>query len=203
MTYAAQLIDAVKEAKGLTTYRAVADALDVTEQALNAWRKGRGSPMPQERVLALCEMAHIADPGPWLVGIQADATRGEARRALDSVLDRVRPAVATVGTLAVALLVVSGLASNQHEHAGALAFLTATPEAGVLYIMRNWHCLGAGRAGLFDSCPRERPCSTARLAGLSLGRRPIHVPMHSTNDPSTVAKTFRVNGPVGGYGDDI
>jgi len=128
MTYAAQLIDAVKKARGFKTYREVAAALDVTEQALNAWKKGRGSPMPEERARELCAMAHIADVGPWLVGIHADGLSAANKPAWESVLDRVRPAVATVGTIAVALLVVSALPSSQQDDAvSAFAFLNAIP----------------------------------------------------------------------------
>lgn len=105
MTYAAQLIDAVKTARELKTYRALADELGITEQALSGWRRGHGSPMPPERVMQLCELAHIADPGPWLIGVQSDAVRiTGVRKALESVLDRLRPTVAAVGILVGASL---------------------------------------------------------------------------------------------------
>lgn len=124
MTYAAQLIDNVKKVRGFKTYRAMAEELEIHETTLSQWRKGVGSPMPEARVLQLCEMAHIADVGPWLAGIHADGvTSKEARTAWKTVLDRVRPAVATVGTIAVALLVASFLPSNQGENVAAFAML--------------------------------------------------------------------------------
>ncbi|UNK44023.1 helix-turn-helix domain-containing protein [Luteimonas sp. S4-F44] len=125
MTYAAQLIDAVKEASGLSSDRELADALGVKPPTLNQWKHNKGSPMPPERVMQLCEMASIADAGPWLVGVQADAVRITAvRRALESVLDRARPSVAKVATLGAASLVYCGLAALQ-----------AAESAGRMYIM--------------------------------------------------------------------
>ncbi|MEN4903336.1 hypothetical protein [Luteimonas sp. TWI1437] len=114
MSYAAQLLEAVKDACGYENYSEVADALGVNKTAVSQWRHGKGSPMPPERVMQLCEMASIADPGPWLVGIQADAVRITAvRRALESVLDRARPSVAKVATLGVVLLASFGLGGTQ------------------------------------------------------------------------------------------
>ncbi|WP_149193481.1 hypothetical protein [Luteimonas suaedae] len=116
MGYASQLIDEVKSACDFKTYRALANALGVHEVTLSQWRKGIGSPMPEERALQLCEMAHIADPGPWLIGIQMDAVKTTAvRKALESVLDRVSPSVAKVATLGVVMLAVytlPGFAEN-------------------------------------------------------------------------------------------
>lgn len=105
MTYAAQLIEAVKSACDYGSYKALAEALDVHEATLSNWRHNKGSPMPAERVMELCEMAKIADPGPWLVGVQADAVRiTSVRRALESVLDRASPSVARLATLGAVLL---------------------------------------------------------------------------------------------------
>lgn len=104
MTYAAHLIDAAKKAAGFRTYTDMATALDVDKGTLSNWRNGHGSPMPQERIIELCEMAGIKDSGPWLVAAQADAARSDAvRAALESVLDRVRPALAGVGLLVLGL----------------------------------------------------------------------------------------------------
>ena len=59
MTYAAQLIEAVKSACDYGSYKALAEALDVHEATLSNWRHNKGSPMPPERVMQLCEMARI------------------------------------------------------------------------------------------------------------------------------------------------
>jgi len=114
MTYAAQLIEAVKGACELGSYKALAEALGVHEATLSNWRHNKGSPMPPERVMELCEMARIADPGPWLIGVQADAVRiTSVRKALESVLDRASPSVARIATLGAASLACYALAAAE------------------------------------------------------------------------------------------
>ena len=120
--YAAQLIDAVKDVCEIPSYRALAERLQVHETVVSQWRHGKGSPMPPERVMELCEMAKIADPGPWLVGVQADAVRiTSVRRALESVLDRASPSVARLATLGAVLL--AGYALLPADEALAAAFM--------------------------------------------------------------------------------
>lgn len=108
MTYAAQLIEAVKAARGLSD-TGVAKALGVKQPTVSQWKHAKGSPMSAERVLQLCDLAGITSEelrGYWLTGVMRDAvTTTGVMRALDGVLDRVRPVVKTAGMLAVALLV--------------------------------------------------------------------------------------------------
>jgi hypothetical protein len=121
MTYAAQLLEIVKSAKGLDTDAALARLIGVSKPALSDWKHSRGSPMPQERVLQLCEIGHIAeaDRGYWLTGIQRDAvTVTGVMRALDAVLDRLRPVVATAGMLTVVMLGGYALSSGAETSQG-------------------------------------------------------------------------------------
>lgn len=131
--YAAQLIDAVKEARKFTSYAALAHAMGVDPTAVSQWRRGKGSPMPEDRVMQLCEMANIADPGPWLAGIYADSvSNAKARRELESLLDRIRPSVATAVMLGAALL-----ASFSPLSPAQAATLAQAKQAQPIYIMRN------------------------------------------------------------------
>jgi transcriptional regulator with XRE-family HTH domain len=104
MNYSTQLIDAVKLARGLTHDTEVAEAIGVNKTAISQWKNGHGSPMPEERVLQLCELARIADPAPWLAGVHADGVKdAQAKKQWESLLDRLRPSVATA-MLGVVLL---------------------------------------------------------------------------------------------------
>ncbi len=105
--YAAQLLDLVKTHLQLPSDTALAERIGVNRSAISQWRRGLGSPMPAERVIAFCEMAAIAeeDRGYWLTGIMRDAvTTTGVMRALDGVLDRIRPTLAGVGIIAGVLL---------------------------------------------------------------------------------------------------
>lgn len=73
MTYSAELIEAVKTANGFTTDHEVAKAIGVSRATLSEWKKAKRSPMPESRVLELCTMANITEPGPWLIAIHAEA----------------------------------------------------------------------------------------------------------------------------------
>jgi transcriptional regulator with XRE-family HTH domain len=114
VSHAAELIDAVKERTGLSN-TALAEALGVKQPTVSQWRSGRGSPIPEERVLQLCKLAGITDTGPWLLGIHADNVRDKAaRKALESLLDRLK-AAAIAGVVAVALLPQMAHASTASE----------------------------------------------------------------------------------------
>lgn len=148
--YAAQLIDAVKDACGLKTYREVADALGVHETAVSAWRKGKGSPMPEERVIELCAMAKIADPAPWLAGVHADGVHNKAAKKMwESLLDRVRPSIATTAAmLGVALVGYYALSSQTNE---MLAFfpVISSPMHIMSSVRRGWRRVLFARASVF------------------------------------------------------
>ena len=144
MSYAAQLLDAVKDACGFKTYKDIADALHVDQTAVSQWRHGKGSPMPPERVMELCEMARIADPGPWLIGVQADAVRiTSVRKALESVLDRASPSVARLATLGAVLL-------------AGYALLPAHEALATAFLMPAWTVHYANFNGSADAVPRPR-----------------------------------------------
>jgi len=164
MTYAAQLLDAAKSALKLTTYKDLANALAVDPTAISQWKLGKGSPMPPERVMELCELAHIADPGPWLIGVQTDAVRITGiRAALESVLDRARPTITTAGIVGAVMLAAYFHTGSTDASSALLAFVPALPLN--LGIMRNGVVLGvvALCAVLWlTQRIRHRHCSKAR-----------------------------------------
>ena len=108
MSYAGQLINAAKEAKGYATDKELAMALGVTQPTVNQWKHNKGSPMPEDRVLQLCKLAGIKDAGPWLIGVHGEAVRNtEARNALT----RLARQLGAAAVVSVAALLPMGNAS--------------------------------------------------------------------------------------------
>lgn len=100
MPYAAELIDAVMRATGLPQ-AALAKHLAVAAPQVSKWRHGT-TPIPEERLNQLLELGHFdeATREYFTLGVMRDAvTTTGVMRALDGVLDRLRPALARVGIL--------------------------------------------------------------------------------------------------------
>lgn len=133
MTYAAELIDATMTATGLSQ-AALAKALGVAPPQVSKWRH-KTAPIPEEKLTAMFDLARMDEAAReyYTLGVVRDTvTTTGVMRALDGVLDRIRPALARVGILAVVLL--AGYAPPQQANAGPKA--EPEPQAA-LYIMRN------------------------------------------------------------------
>lgn len=132
MPYAAELIDAVMRATGLSQ-AALAKHLDVAAPQVSKWRHG-ATPIPEERLNQLLEMGHFDEAAReyFTLGVMRDAvTTTGVMRALDGVLDRLRPALARVGILVVVSL--GALAPYQQ----ASATTTQAEPLNPLCIMRS------------------------------------------------------------------
>lgn len=121
MTYAAELIDATTKATGMSQ-NAIATALGVAGPQVSKWKHGT-KPLPEEHLNRLLEMGHFDEAAReyYTLGVMRDAvTTTGVMRALDGALDRVRPALARVGTIAVALLAGYGLLQADEAIAAAM-----------------------------------------------------------------------------------
>lgn len=123
MTYAAQLFDAVKDACSIKTDATLAGHLQVSKVTIHQWRHGK-SPLPEARLNELLDLGHFdeATREYYTLGVMRDAvTTTGVMRALDNVLDRLRPALARVGIIVVASLVgIPALPSTASDHMGGL-----------------------------------------------------------------------------------
>lgn len=134
MTYAAELIDATMDATGLSQ-AALAKALGVAAPQVSKWRH-KTAPIPEEKLTAMFDLARMDEAAReyYTLGVVRDTvTTTGVMRALDGVLDRIRPALARVGIITVALL--AGYALPPQASAGPKA--EAEPKSA-MYIMRNW-----------------------------------------------------------------
>lgn len=121
MTYAAELIDAVMRATEISQ-AALAKRLEVAAPQISKWRHGT-TPIPEERLNQLLEMGHFDEVAReyFTLGVMRDAvTTTGVMRALDGVLDRLRPALARVGILVAASLVYALLPEGD---AASMAFV--------------------------------------------------------------------------------
>jgi hypothetical protein len=86
MTAITKLLDKAKETCSVNSDAALAERMQVTRAQLSSWRVGR-EPMPEDRIAILARLAH-ADAGEWLILIEAEQARGEARKAYGSLIKR-------------------------------------------------------------------------------------------------------------------
>lgn len=124
MTYAAQLIDATIQATGLSQ-AALAKALGLAAPQVSKWRHGT-SPIPEDKLAAMFELAHLDEAAReyYTLGVMRDAvTTTGVMRALDGVLDRLRPALARVGMLMVVSLAAFGPTPSEAANLNAGPFV--------------------------------------------------------------------------------
>lgn len=86
MTAGNKLLDKAREACSLSSDAALATRLGVTRSQLSSWRVGR-EPIPEDRIASLARLAHL-DAGEWLLLVEAEQARGEARKAYGLLVKR-------------------------------------------------------------------------------------------------------------------
>lgn len=85
-TAAKKLLDKAAANCSPSNYAGLAARLEVTSSLISAWKLGR-YPMPEDQIARIARIAQ-ADPGDWLVLIEAEQARGEARKAYGSLVKR-------------------------------------------------------------------------------------------------------------------
>lgn len=124
-----KLLDKAKETCSMSSDAALAERMEVSRQQLSRWRKGH-DPMPEEQIARLARIAQ-ADAGDWLVLIEAEQARGEARKAYGTLVKR----LGIAALLSMAAMPV--WAGNNAQHVGSMALDSATSFMVALSIMRN------------------------------------------------------------------
>lgn len=81
-----KLLDKARVACSLNSDAVLAERLEVSRQQLSRWRKGH-DPMPEDQIARIARVAH-GDPGEWLLLIEAEQARGEARKAYGTLVKR-------------------------------------------------------------------------------------------------------------------
>lgn len=86
MIAANKLLDKAREVCSLNSDAALAERLQVSRAQLSSWRKGREA-VPEDRIAQIARVAH-EDAADWLVLIEAEQAKGEARKAYGSLVKR-------------------------------------------------------------------------------------------------------------------
>ena len=115
MNAANKLLDNARKVCALSSDAALATRIGVTRSQLSSWRVGR-EPIPEDRIATLARLAHL-DAGEWLLLVEAEQARGEARKAYGSLVKRLG--------IAALLAIVSApvLASTSHITAGTAYYV--------------------------------------------------------------------------------
>jgi hypothetical protein len=80
------LLDKAVKTCSPANYNGLATRLNVSRSLVSAWKTGK-FPFPQERIAEVARIAH-QDAGDWLVLIEAEQARGEAKKAYGSLARR-------------------------------------------------------------------------------------------------------------------
>lgn len=126
MFAANKLLDKARETCSLSTDAALAERLQVSRQMLSGWRKGR-DPIPEDRIAQIARIAQV-DAGEWLILIEAEQARGEARTAYGKLVKRLGLAAL------LALAVAPVLASTSQNPAGNVYYVS---RRGFLTVMQD------------------------------------------------------------------
>lgn len=104
MSAAKKLVDMATLSCSPATQTALAKRVQVSTATISQWKKGV-VPFPAERIAEFARIAHM-DPAEWVVLVEAEQTKGEARKAYGSLVKRLGIAAL------VALASVPAMASN-------------------------------------------------------------------------------------------
>lgn len=98
MTAIIKLLDKAQEQCSPANQSGLASRLGVTRGAISSW-KTQAYPLPAERIAEIARIAHL-DPGEWVILIEAEQAKGEARKAYSSLVKRLGiAALLTITTL--------------------------------------------------------------------------------------------------------
>lgn len=104
MSAAKKLVDLAAGSCSPATQSALAARVHVSTATVSQWKKGV-VPFPAERIAEFARIAHL-DPAEWVVLVEAEQAKGEARKAYSSLVKR----LGIAALLAIAS--VPALASN-------------------------------------------------------------------------------------------
>ncbi len=123
------LLDKAVKACSPASQIALAARLEISAQQVSRWRHG-DDPMPTDQIARIARIAHL-DGGEWLLLIEAEQAKGEARKAYGSLIKR----LGIAALLGIALVPVSGSA----EPVGHFAVMHGL---SIMSILDNWEFEG-------------------------------------------------------------
>lgn len=117
MTAAAKLLDKASALCSPANQSGLATKIGVARATVSQWKTGV-VPFPAERIAEVARIAHL-DPAEWVVLVEAEQAKGEARKAYTSLVKR-------LGIAALLAIVCSpALASISHITTGNAYYVRA------------------------------------------------------------------------------
>lgn len=133
-------LDKVKKACALNSDAALAARLELSPQQISRWRQGH-DPLPQEQIARIARLAHV-DSGEWLVLIEAEQAKGEARKAYASLVKR-------LGIAAVMAIATAPAMAAHFAYSGLLMPIMSAGRTTLTRLLRTL----ARRSTRYDSLP--------------------------------------------------
>lgn len=139
-----KLLDKAAEQCSPATYKALAERLGISRSLISNWKAGDW-PMPQERIAEIARIAHV-DAGEWMLLIEAEQAKGEAKKAYGSLVKRLGIA-ALLGMMATPAWASSG--AHQITNAALDSGISLIAGIGIMRsLVEACPCFGYGCVGV-------------------------------------------------------
>ncbi len=123
-----KLLDKAKQTCSMSSDAALAERVEVSRQQLSRWRKGHDS-MPDDQIARIARIAN-SDAGEWLVLIESEQAKGEAKKAYGSLVRR-------LGIAALLAMLATTSQAAENGHSGQRSTSQSLPVLPIMSTIRH------------------------------------------------------------------